>query len=495
MIRLAVAGLVLLIGGTVAGYGLIRNYLHSDGFRTLLSNQVSEALEVEGAFGPLSWDGLAARTPKFEGVGDGPLLAIQANDVRTEIGLGGLRDGYWLLQGSSVRRLEVEYDARADDEAEFEPELEVSPPSPPPAEPVEVEREKRGWLPSELRYDAVDVTDFSARVVLDDGELHLKNHRVRLREVRGGDAQDLEAHGGTITTPLEWLPELRLEELAGRYRDDSFFLTGARFGVFERGVIDAAGEWDGESGGYAFQGSVSGVRCSDLLDEDWSRRLSGQVVADYVVRDDGEGPRAHGTLEIRDGVLTALPLLDSLTAYADTRRFRELTLHDASCRWEWHDGRLALRDLRFGSEGLARLEGGLTIGENGELDGAFRLGLAPGTLSRIPGAETVVFRQGEEGLLWVSFRVTGDLENPREDLTSRLIAAAGERMFEVLPETGERVLRHTRTLISDLPRDSFEQARRVIDDTADTGRRILREAGGVIEGLFGGGERREDASD
>lgn len=484
---------VLVTGGAVVGYGLIRSYLHSEGFRALLSEQVSNGLDVDGAFGPLRWDGLAARTGEFTATGEGPLLAIRARDVRTEIGLSGLRDGYWLMKGSAARQLEVEFDARTTDDQWVETQMDVSPP--PPMQETPEQAEKRGWFPSELRYDTVDVTDLSARVVLDDGELNMRNHRLRLHRAGENDAQDVEVRGGTITTPLEWLPELRLDKVVGRHQGESFFLTNAKFGIFDGGTLDGAGEWNGATGHYGMHGSVKGIQCSDLLDEDWARRLTGQLMADYTVRDIGDGPRAHGTLELRDGVLTALPLLDTLSAYADVRRFRELTLHEARCDWEWADGRLVLRNLRLASEGLVRLEGTLAMDRDGELDGELRLGLAPGTLSRIPGAESVVFRPGERGLLWASLKVSGNVNNPREDLTRRLIAAAGARLFEVLPDSGERVLRHAGTLIGDLPPDALDRALEAIGGGGETGKKILREASGLIEGLFGGRDRNRDSSE
>ena len=89
-----------------------------------------------------------------------------------------------------------------------------------------------------------------------------------------------------------------------------------------------------------------------------------------------------------------------------------------------------------------RIEGRLDVlGRN--LNGSFRLGLTPGTLARIPGAETRVFLPGEEGLLWSNILITGTLDDPEEDLSGRLIAAAGARMFEMIPETGEWVWRQT----------------------------------------------------
>ena len=491
-IRLLIAAIVLLLGGAVVGYGLIRSYLHSDGFRAMLSTQVSGALDVEGAFGPLRWDGLAARTTGFEAVGEGPLMAIKAEDVRTEIGLGGIRDGYWLIKGSAARRLEVEFDARTTEDGEVSHELDVDPPDLDEPDP---EEEKRGWLPTELRYDTVDVADFSARVILDNGELHLRNHRVRLSDVGGNEALDVDVRGGTIATPLEWLPELRLNEVVGRHQGDSFFLTNAGFGIFSRGALETAGEWHGESGTYAFQGTLRGIQCSDLLDEDWARRVSGNLRGDFTVHDAGSGPVATGSLEMREGVVSALPLLDSLSAYADTRRFREITLHEARCDWEWADGTLTIRNLRLASDGLIRLEGAISIAENGDLDGNFRLGLLPGTLARIPGAERIVFRPGENGLLWAPLRISGNINSPREDLTAQLIAAAGARMFEILPETGERVLRNTGRLLQDLQPDALDRAMDVIGTGSDTGRKIIREAGNVIEGIFGGRDRRRNNGD
>lgn len=489
MVRLAVILLVLAIGGGAIGYGLIRSYLHSDAFRVLLSNQVSDALEVEGAFAPLRWDGLAARTEKFEGIGEGDLLAIRADDVRTEIGLDGFRDGYWLLKNSAVRNLEVTFDARSDEDDPL-PELDVSPPDLPDRE------KKRRWYPSELRYDTVNVENLSATVVLDNGELHLKNHRIRAHNVAGGDAVDFDVRGGTITTPLERLPEMRLDEMKARHLDDTVFLTSARFRVFKNGVMDVAGEWEGSTGAYAFQGKSTGIDCADLLDDDWARRLTGQVLLDFTVTDHGEGPRARGSMEIREGVLTALPLLDSLSAYADTQRFRTLMLHEARSDWEWVDGRFFLTNIRLTSEGLVRILGSLTVGEDGELDGSFRLGLAPGTLSRIPGAETVVFQPGDHGLLWTSLRVTGTLDDPEEDLTNRLIAAAGMRMFDILPETGERVIRNTRTLLGEVDRalDILGRGKDKDGENSEGGR-ILREAGNLLDGLLGGSNRERDDPD
>jgi hypothetical protein len=134
----------------------------------------------------------------------------------------------------------------------------------------------------------------------------------------------------------------------------------------------------------------------------------------------------------------------------------------------------------LGSEGLIRLEGSLSIkGEN--IEGSFQLGLVPGTLARIPGAETHVFKTGRLGLLWAPVRVTGTLSNPKEDLTQRLTDAAGVRMFEILPETGEQVFKFTRNVLGESPADTINKGIKVIEK----GEEVIKGAEGVIKGILG----------
>jgi hypothetical protein len=174
---------------------------------------------------------------------------------------------------------------------------------------------------------------------------------------------------------------------------------------------------------------------------------------------------------------------------------------------------LRLTDLVLASEGLMRVEGRLTKDRSDRLDGEFRVGLTPGTLSLIPGAETKVFLPGPRGLLWTTVRISGTTTDPEEDLTERLILAAGLRMFEILPETGEQVLRFSQEAVDpELMRevlgengliergeDLIDRGKGLLDgegDVIDEASDVLREGAGLIDlgrDLFGGGRRREPA--
>ena len=123
------------------------------------------------------------------------------------------------------------------------------------------------------------------------------------------------------------------------------------------------------------------------------------------------------------------------------------------------------------------------------------MGLVPGTLANIPGAETHVFKPGPHGLLWAPLRITGTIDNPKEDLTDRLIEAAGLRMFEKLPETGEQVLKFTRNALGETPSHVVEKGRVIIDQGGkvieeggkiiEEGEKVIKGAEGIFRGLLG----------
>ncbi|MEM1297536.1 MAG: hypothetical protein AAGH89_19370, partial [Verrucomicrobiota bacterium] len=62
------------------------------------------------------------------------------------------------------------------------------------------------------------------------------------------------------------------------------------------------------------------------------------------------------------------------------------------------------------------------------------IGVTPGTLRWIPGAERQVFTENRDGFLWAPLNLTGTTSEPKEDLSGRLIAAAGEEILKGLPD-------------------------------------------------------------
>ena len=476
--KAAIALLALAIVALAAGYATLRSYLHSDSFRKFLSAEASEMAGVDGAFAPFHWDGLAVDTATFHATGPALITALRADGLHTEIGLGGVRRGVWEVRGTSLRRLHLALDARP------RPEI-LTPPS--PDRPSVRKPARPAWFPSQAELQGIDIREISAEALLPQGRATATGIALTAEQAGARDAYRARIEGGEISLPLHFLPQLRIDRAQLRYQHRQLFLTQATLGAWASARLEASGEYDLATHQYSAQGDATGIQCQDLLSPDWSKRLTGLASSDFTLHNRPGHPLVTGTLTLRDSTLTALPLLDVLAAYADTRRFRVLPLSEARTTWRWENGTLTLTDLTLASDGLVRLQGSLEI-RGRALAGLFRLGLAPGTLAHIPGAETDVFTPGERGLLWTTLRISGTLDDPKEDLTDRIIAAAGLRMFEQIPETGQQALKFTRSLLAD-PSTSravgkgLEKGVHILDQ----GQQSIRQVRGLLDGILGGG--------
>jgi hypothetical protein len=472
-----VIGLVLvLVVGVLALVAGVRGYLHGDSFRKLLSAQAGKVLKGEGEFEVFRWQGLQVRTDAFDATGEGSVRRLRAEGIETEIGLGGFGRGVWELRGSHIRKLEAEIDLTKKDRV-----FSQLPPS-----ARKVPGKKKGWLPDQAELLEAEIGNIVVRMVTPQGPADLAGARLRAVSTGGPMSYRGTLDGGMLQLPWPKLPTVKLGTADLRWQDGTMFVSSLDARMWEQTRLAAGGEWDSRTKRAAFDGAVNDIPCAELLDETWAKRVAGMVDLTFECELAPDSKHARGTIQLTDGMLTALPVLDALAAYADTRRFRVIQLTEARSDWRWRDGVWYFSDLVLASEGLIRLEGGFAVrGE--ELDGTFRLGLPPGTLARIPGAETEVFLPGERGLMWTTLRITGTLDKPREDLTERLIAAAGGRMFELLPETGEKVIRYSRTLAGEAAPKVIEEGVRVLEQ----GQGIIRGANGILDGLLGAPRKEE----
>lgn len=482
--RVAIGLLVLLIAGAAVFYALVRSYLHSEGFRRLLSEKTSSAAKVTGQFTPFRWEGLAVETDTFQATGEGVIRDLRVDGLHTEIGLGGLRRGVWEIRDTRMRRVVVSLNAAGDGV----PTAVAEASKPRKVDSGSTEK-STVWLPRELELQGLELEQVDLSGLLDEGPLSVSGMRVLVKPDGGRMSYRAEVSGGTLRLPCEHMPPVMLDQARLRCQDGAVFLTHLSAEAWKDGRLEASGEWDRESRGFSAEGGISGVKCEEILSETWARRLIGDLSTDFSADNHSGKPVAAGHLVLRNGTLTALPVLDMLAAYADTRRFRVMALSDARADWRWEKDLIEISNIVIASEGLARLEGGLIIrGE--QLDGALRLGLLPGTLANIPGAETDVFTPGERGLLWAPLHLTGTLDKPREDLSDRLISAAGLRMLETLPESGEKVIKFTRSIIGDNPGKTVEKGVEIIEKSGLN----VRDFSGILDGLLGGGNREERES-
>lgn len=466
---------ILALSLILAGFGLyfwMQSYLHSDDFRVFIGDTVGEVMEAEAEFELFEWQGMDVRTGGLKAQSDGFLQKMNADGVQARLSLARVRRGVWEISDLRVSKLEVEL-ATTKARAEADPES----PSEIPADETSgsAKSDDGGFLssllPDSAELSSAEVMSMNLDLRTSTGGLTASDVAMRVDGGQSAGSYNLNLSGGEIESPWFGSP-LSLLSARGKYQNGRLYINESKSEVYQRGLLTLNGELEGRE--FGFFGTLKGVRAEELVPEDWQKKLTGDVETKFKVQSGKRGPITRGEVKLKQGLLTGLPVLDRIAAYANTRRFRRLNLSEARLKF-WREGdRLDLTEIVLASEGLVRLEGSLRI-VDGRLDGRFKLGVAPGTLAHIPGAETKVFIRGDQGLLWSPLRITGTMDDPKEDLSDRMIAAAGERMFELVPETGKMALKFAHDTATELPAKAVE-----------TGTDVIREGSDVIqEGVKG----------
>ncbi|MGJ8643948.1 MAG: hypothetical protein ACSHX9_11110 [Luteolibacter sp.] len=467
---LAVLAIVVVVA-LAGGYMWLRSYLHSEDFRKFLAAELGDAANVEAVFGSFRWDGLAVQTEGVDAQGDELISSIHAERISTEVGFGGVSRGVWEIMATRIHKLEVGLDFTVDTE---ESESDSW------GQEEENETDEKGWVPKDVELESLEISDFSLMAETKEGPVAATGMAVMLEPDSGKNSYKINVNGGDLKTSVEWLPPLDIDRLSGRYSDGDVYITDVEVSAWSEGRITGAGEWNADTEIYSFEGQAEGLKCEDVLDETWSRKLQGDLEASFSVNNLSDEFGANGDLTIRNGVLTAMPVLDILAAYADTRRFRTLQLSEASTDWRYVDGVVTLSNLVMASEGLLRLEGNVTI-TGDALDGRLLLGIVPGLLANLPGAETHVFKPGERGMLWTPVHITGTIDDPEEDLSERLIIAAGFRILDGLPQGADKVVEITKSVLGENPEEVLDKGKKIIDE----GEKVIDDATGILKGLLG----------
>ncbi len=460
--------LFLLIIGLIFAYNAVRSYLRSDDFRVMLGEEAGLVLDGEAEFATFQWDGWSVKTEEFSFQGNNGIQNLNARGIDAQVDIGAAWGGVYRIEDVRLREVELIGDFRESSRRDDEPKVERI-------------KEKGFWdpfLPDKTEVTAVDIATINGRAVTDDGIWAWKNTSAKVRPGSTTKIYDLELNGGEITTPLSLLDRLSLKQAKGSYSGDQFYLHSSEFDVLDKARLTAEGDFGMESGAWQMRGEVTGARVQEILAEDWKQRLMGPLEVSFEVtgRPDRDA-RVTGDLQIKDGVLTALPVLDRIAAYSNTARFRRLALSEASLEFEKVGKNVRLTNIVLASEGLVRLEGSMTLDGDVIREGNFRLGITPGTLGHLPGAETKVFQRGELGLLWTPLTISGTLDSPQEDLSERLIEAAGERMFEMIPESGQYALKYSGEVIGESTKAILANQGVILG----VGKGVLDKAGDLIE--------------
>ena len=435
----------LLLSLVAALFGLrlwVYGYLRGEEFRRQLDEHASNALRAEGRFDPLQWQDTEVYSGAFDAAGapGSPLARLAAEQIRARFDLGALWRRAWRVE--SIELTKFDATLASGDLSRPRPDRPPAPrPDPdgaPPATAILPEERPgflSGLLPDRFEIGEVRISDFSlawnAGDPADAGRV--RGVALSARPLTPDNRSwQIEGHDGQLSQA--YFPALRLTGFTLKTTPHEVFITRAEGQADVGGHIELSGRQALDADrALDLRVDFDGLPAGEFLPADWRARLKGSARGSvHVTNAAGEpgGGRAAGHVELCDGRLTALPVLDQLALFTASERYRATELQQARADFDWNAGNLVVSNLLVESEGLIRTEGGFTVRAN-RIDGTLQVGLARSAVRWLPVVGARVFNGVErDGYLWTTVHLSGPVNHPGEDLTPRLLAATQQEIIE-----------------------------------------------------------------
>jgi hypothetical protein len=219
---------------------------------------------------------------------------------------------------------------------------------------------------------------------------------------------ELELRGAHILITKTLLTIYDIDLASNSRRDESIRAEG-HAGIGKDKTVDVEASFDR-------------VSIDAWLPARWKQSLGGN--ASGKVHWGGENPKLEssfgdGTLSVRDGRIQNLPVLNKVAELARNKSLESLQLDDCSLSFTWRYPKIEVKEITIGQKGKFRIEGAIAV-DRRALHGTLRLGLTRRYLDWLPNPEEV-FNREQSGYLWTTVHLSGTIDEPKQDLSSRII--------------------------------------------------------------------------
>lgn len=494
---------VLLLFAPMFVMSWVRGYLQKEAFRGKMEQFFGTQLQGSVTLAPLRWTGDEVTTQEAH-VTTAKGWQADLNGLHLALDWNAFRQSKWRIINTGMDALELRYVVPPSGGSSFgappsggSEKTHESTQNPEPPEGGTTSGGKtssipawlRSYLPSTTEVDGVRVDDFS----LTYGPWKLNDSKLRFGTwLQGEHSVQATVEGGIVETPVQLPVQLvpmkfNLTRATARLSRDDLHLSEAIMHWLDDSEITVNGHIRPKEGSWKMSTHLVAIPLREVISEDWKLRLTGLIEGDLDIEGSRTAaPSVEGDVQLKNGVLTAMPILDKLATYTGVDRFKRIILDIASAHVRGSGETRQFDKIVIQSNGLLRIEGSLFI-QSGQLNGSFMVGVTPETLKWIPGAQKHVFTgtnpNGPPGMLWTPLRITGTIDSPREDLTDRLIGGAGKALLnapvEVLSKSSELLLN---PLLGKDAAKKPSEALKGATDAAEKGIDLLKGIGGGLLG-------------
>ncbi len=423
--------MILVAGGSLTGYFMLKHYLAGDDFRKSVEKEASKYLEIPVTFSPFQWTGFSVYSDQLQTVGTSrvALKTAQAGQIRADFVFRSLFKRVLRIEQIEVQTLSLEFQTPPPPEPT--PSIPSEPPPTPPPAWVKT------FLPQEVEIGTVYLR--SGNVTWPAGEKSI-GQLSNLKLDASPDGRNLknwkvQVDKGTLQLPS--FPSLNLQKLKGRIQESDFFVTEAILNHQGEGIIAISGDIHiGEPAKSNLAFDIEQLPITPFLPEDWRAKLVGRLYGKLQMEQSEKtnGERLiTGPIELKQSRLEALPALEKIAEYTKTQRWRRIDFDHFKGQLRWTSDKTQVDQIEIESRGLVRVEGTYTQIGN-EVSSLLQVGSTPEILQNVPGLYEKLFTDLREPYAYTPVRLSGTTPNIKNDLTERLLLAVGSALIENIPQ-------------------------------------------------------------
>ena len=405
--------LILLVFSTWIG---IHFLVHGDLFRDWLSKKVSRSLHADGRLEPLTWEGSNFRSAGFSATGNpkSKLRSLKVTNISAHIDWHQLLKGQFVIDHLNAEKIEAVVGKGL---------------SQPSAEPT---HRAPGFkfsdlLPSRVRVDYFFVGDANLHWQTTLGDSGQFTGTKVTATQRQPDQWDVEAIGGKAQHAA--YPVMEVQRAHGTVNRESIVIQDAQAALPGGTSIQLAGNIDiAKQLNATLTANFANLDTNAVFPVAW--RFGGKMSGHLVYKGDldrFEHGEVTGSVKISGAAIDLANVFGTLHQLARFGGLNEVQLDSIATDIRYQERNTQFSNFQASYQDQIRLEGTGSMGP-GHIDANLLLGLSPKILGWIPGAEERVFTDQKDGLRWTPVRISGTPEQPKEDLTKRLVSAFRDKM-------------------------------------------------------------------
>ena len=391
---------------------LLTRYVEGDAFRVAMEEETAKGLHFPRArYAPIRRSGvLMAHSESFEAdSGQKAMKSLVAHGVTAKFDPWGVLVRQWRLDGVEVQSGDVEiqiYEAHPEP-VRAKPWFAIFLPNRVYLKKIHSDQANITW-----RFRGEQAGFFGTQLLITPNGRDFEYVATggRLKMARIPDLELRRTHL-LITKTLLTLYDL---DLASDSQSDQSIRAQGHAGVGQDKSIEA-------------KANFNSVPIRQWLPAEWKGRLKGGAFGD--IHWTGKDPKLEsssggGSLHIQNGRVDDVPLLNKLAELAQKKSFERLDLNECSLAFAWRYPEIEIKDITIEEKGKFRIEGDISVNRR-LLRGTVRLGLAREYLDWLPNPQEV-FSRHSGGYLWTDVHLSGTINEPRQDLSQRIIELFNE---------------------------------------------------------------------